>query len=165
MAGPGEARRRRDALRAASVRSPAVHHVFLRHHRPAEEHRALGRRYADPAPEGAEAALRCPARRRCLLLHHLRLDDVELVREQPGPGRHHRLLRRQPFLPRPRRADPAGRRAAVFPVRDVGEIHCVIGTGGRDCGAWNCRDAACCVSTTRRHNHPYHHLHRIPAVR
>ena len=70
---------RRAAVRSAAVRSPALHPVFLGHHRRAQVHRARRRRHADPAPEGASAPLRHQAGRSRLLLHDLRLDDVELA--------------------------------------------------------------------------------------
>ena len=49
-------------LRAAAVRSPALHPVLLRHDRRAEMHRARRRRHAAAASQGAPAAMR-PARR------------------------------------------------------------------------------------------------------
>ncbi len=81
-------------VRAFPVRSPALHHVFLRHHRRAEVHRARRRRHAAPAPEGTPAARRPEARRAPVLLHDLRLDDVELARVRSRLARHHRALRR-----------------------------------------------------------------------
>ena len=46
-------RRRADRLRAAAVRSSALHPVFVGHDRRAEVHRARRRRHAAAAPEGA----------------------------------------------------------------------------------------------------------------
>jgi hypothetical protein len=43
--------------------------------------------YPAAAPEGAGAAHRSRSRRSDLLLHHLRLDDVELADLQPGSRR------------------------------------------------------------------------------
>ncbi len=54
--------RRAAQLRAAAVRPPALHPVFLRHHRRAEVHRARRRRHAAAAPEGTPAAHRPAAR-------------------------------------------------------------------------------------------------------
>ena len=71
--------RRPDRLRGPAVRPPAVHPVLLRHHRRAEVHRPRCGRHAAAAPEGASAAWRREARRPAVLLHHLRLDDVELA--------------------------------------------------------------------------------------
>ena len=51
-------RARRAAVRAAPVQPSALHPVFVRHDRRAEVHRARRRRHADPAPQGASAALR-----------------------------------------------------------------------------------------------------------
>ena len=69
-----------DRVRAAAVRPSALHPVFLGHHRRAEVHRARRRRHAAAAPEGAPAAQRRASRGdRAVLLHHLRLDDVELA--------------------------------------------------------------------------------------
>ena len=44
-------------LRAAALRSPALHPLLVRHDRRAEMHRARRRRHAAAAPEGAPAAL------------------------------------------------------------------------------------------------------------
>ena len=44
-------------VRAAAVRAPALHPLLVRHDRRAEMHRALRRRHAAPAPQGAPAAL------------------------------------------------------------------------------------------------------------
>ena len=69
-------------VRAAALRPPALHPLLLGHDRRAEVHRARRRRHAAPAPEGAPAAHRRAARRARLLLHDLRLDDVELARRR-----------------------------------------------------------------------------------
>ena len=58
-------------LRAAALRSSALHPLLLRHDRRAEMHRARRRRHAAAAPEGAPAALLAAGRRKALLLHHL----------------------------------------------------------------------------------------------
>src|SRR5258708_934872 len=75
----GSARDRRP-LRAAALRPSAVHPVLIRHDRGAQVHRARGGRRAAQAPVRAAAALRLEARRSPVLLHHARLDDVELAR-------------------------------------------------------------------------------------
>ena len=82
-------------LRAAAVRSSALHHVLLGHDRAAQVHGARRRRDAAPAPEGAGAAHRPRPRRPDLLLHHLRLDDVELAGVEPRGRRDGRALRRR----------------------------------------------------------------------
>ena len=96
-AGPGGnrssaalARRDRSAaadgprVRAVAVRSSALHLVFIGNDGPAQVHRAHGRRRADPTPKRTRAALRPASRGRVDLLHHMRLDDVELAGERPG---------------------------------------------------------------------------------
>ena len=92
-------------VRAAAVRSSALHPVFVRHDRRAEVHRARRRRHAAAAPEGASAALRHQARRSPLLLHDLRLDDVELAGVGARVRRDAAALRRL--------AVPSGRQRAV----------------------------------------------------
>ena len=77
---PRAARAGADRLRALAVRPSALHPVLVRHDRRAEVHRARRRRHAAAAPEGAPAARRPQARRPAVLLHDLRLDDVELAR-------------------------------------------------------------------------------------
>jgi acetoacetyl-CoA synthetase len=67
----------------AALRPPALHHVFLGHHRRAQVHRARRRRRAAAAPQGTQAARRREAGRPPVLLHHLRLDDVELAGVRP----------------------------------------------------------------------------------
>ena len=62
----------------------ALRHVFLRYDRCAEMHRARSRRHSAAAPEGARPALRRGNRRPPVLLHHLRLDDVELAGQRAG---------------------------------------------------------------------------------
>ena len=76
-----------DRLRAAAVRSSALHPLLVGHHRRAEVHRARRGRHVAAAPEGAPAARRREAGRSALLLHDVRLDDVELARLRPRqPG-------------------------------------------------------------------------------
>ena len=68
----GEFRARRDRVRAASIRSPALHHVFVGYDRAAEVHRARCGRDAAATPEGARAAHRREARRPHFLLCDVR---------------------------------------------------------------------------------------------
>ena len=84
----------RGSIRAAALRPSALYPVLLRHDRRAEMHRALRRRHADAASEGASAPLRCQAGRQAVLLHHLRLDDVELAGLRPRQRRDAPALRR-----------------------------------------------------------------------
>jgi hypothetical protein len=74
-------------FRGAALRPPALHPVLLRHHRQAQVHRPRRRRHPAPAPEGAGAAHRPgPRATGSVLLHHLRLDDVELAGQRAGLG-------------------------------------------------------------------------------
>ena len=73
------------------------------HDRRAEVHRARRRRHAAAAPEGTPAARRRQARRPPVLLHDLRLDDVELAGVGPRRGRDAAAVRRLAVRrPRPR---------------------------------------------------------------
>ena len=80
----GRVRRRQaggaDRVRAAAVRPSALHPVLLRHDGRAEVHRPRRGRNAAAAPEGAPAAQRRQGGRPAVLLHDVRLDDVELAR-------------------------------------------------------------------------------------
>ena len=100
-------------VRAAALRPPAVGALQLGHHRPAEGDRALAGRHPARAPEEAEPAPRRPARRPRVLVHHHRLDDVELPRGRAAHARRDRALRRQPRPPGPRRAVGPGRADAA----------------------------------------------------
>ncbi len=88
-----------------------------------EVHRARRRRHAAAAPEGAPAAFGREAGRPGVLLHHLRLDDVELAGVRPGRGRHAAALRR--FAVRRPRQHPVRlrRRRAHDAFRHVGQVH------------------------------------------
>ncbi len=100
-------------LRAPPLRPPALHSLLVWHDRRAEMHRARRRRHAAAASQGAPAPLLAQAGRKALLLHHLRLDDVELARDGARQQRHPAPLRRLALLsrtatrssttPRPRR--------------------------------------------------------------
>ncbi len=106
--GRGAGQGRRAPLRATSLRSPRLHRLFLRNHWPAEVHRPRRRRHAASARQGADAPHRRQAGRPHFLLHHLRLDDVELARQRAGRGRDHHPLRRLAAAPGAGRAVPAG---------------------------------------------------------
>ena len=86
--------RSRGHFQRVPLRPPAVHHVLVGHHRRAQVHRPLPRRRAAAAPEGAPAAQRRARRRPPVLLHDLRLDDVELAGFRPRLRRHAAALRR-----------------------------------------------------------------------
>ena len=103
----------RHRVRAPAVRPSALHPVFLGHDRRAQVHRARRRRHAAAAPEGASAPHRPQARRPAVLLHHLRLDDVELAGVGPRLRRHAAAVRRLALLPEPQRAVRSGRHRAA----------------------------------------------------
>ena len=96
-----------------------LHHVLLNHRRP-EVHRALRRRRAAAAPEGAQAARRREAGRPRVLLHHLRLDDVELAGLRCRRATRLLLYDGSPFGGQP---DPVRLRAAEAhdPLRHLGQ--------------------------------------------
>ena len=109
-------------VRRRALRSPRVHPLLVGHHRSAEGHRARRRRHAAPAPEGAPAAHGPAPGRPAVLLHHLRLDDVELAGERPRERRHAGALRRL--------ADPPGLPARCGGMADEEGIT-VFGTSAR----------------------------------
>ena len=76
--------RRADRLSGAAVRPSAVHPVLVGNDGCAEMHRARRRRHAVATPEGTPAARRPQVRRPPVLLHDLRLDDVELAGLRAG---------------------------------------------------------------------------------
>ena len=92
----GRADRRAADVRAGAVRPPAVRALLLGHHRAAQADRARPRRHPAGAPEDARAAPRPRPGRPVLLVHHHRLDDVELPGLRPGGRRGDRAVRRQP---------------------------------------------------------------------
>ena len=99
--------RRRDArVRPRPLRPPPVGPLLLGHHRPAQGHRPGPRRHPPRAPEEDAPPRRRAGRRPHLLVHHHRLDDVELPRLDAPHRRVDRPLRRQPRPPR--RSTPSG---------------------------------------------------------
>ena len=106
VAGVGRAARRaRSArVRPGRLRPPAVRAVLLGHHGAAEGDRARPRRDPARAPQGAGAAPGPGSGRPLLLVHHHRLDDVELHGVGAGPGVGGGVVRRRPRRPRPHRA-------------------------------------------------------------
>ena len=98
--------------------TPPLHPLLLGHHRRAQVHRPRHRRHPAPAPEGAPAALRPQAGRHArLLLHHVRLDDVELAGVGAGVGGHPGAVRRLALPSRRRgavRSPPTEARINVF---------------------------------------------------
>ena len=89
---------------AGAVRPPAVRALQLGHDRAAEGDRARPRRHHRRAPQDHRAAPRPRRRRPLLLVHHHRLDDVELPGVRPARRRDDRAVRRRPGVPRSRRA-------------------------------------------------------------
>ena len=79
----GVSSRRSPPRRRDSSALPFDHPLYILylvgHDRRAQMHRPWRRRHAAPAPQGTPAALRRARRRPALLLHDLRLDDVELA--------------------------------------------------------------------------------------
>ena len=116
-------------LRAPAVRPSALHHVLVGHDRPSEVHGARGGRNAAAASEGARAAHRPRSRRPALLLHHLRLDDVELAGLEPRGRGDGGALRRRPARAA---SDPLGHGAAgaADGVRHEREVSRAGGEGG-----------------------------------
>ena len=82
------------------LRSPAVHHVLVGNDRRAQVHRARARRNVAAASQRACAAYRHRRDRSLVLLHDLRLDDVELAGQRPGRRGDTRLVRRLSVLQR-----------------------------------------------------------------
>ena len=97
-------------VHARAVRPPAVGALLVGDDRPAEGHRAVARRDRRRAPQGARAPVRPRPRRPVPVVHHHRLDDVELPRRRAARRRDARALRRQPGPPGPGRA--VGRRSS-----------------------------------------------------
>ena len=89
-------------VRAGALRPPAVGALLLRHDRPAQGDRARPRRHPARAAQEAPAPGPAPGRPH-VLVHHDRLDDVELPRRLPALRRRDRAVRRQSRVPRPRR--------------------------------------------------------------
>ena len=133
--GPvGDAHRHRRAagVHARPVRPPAVGALLLGDDRAAQGHRAGARRDRRRAPQGARVPARPRPRRPVPVVHHHRLDDVELPDRRPAGRRDARALRRQPGPPRPGRAVGCGRAAPGEPVRHVGALPAGVPEGGAD---------------------------------
>ncbi len=78
-AGFGALRGQAGQLRAAALCPSALHPVFVGHDGHPEMHRAFRRRHAAEACQRTAPALQYSRRGAAVLLHHLRLDDVELA--------------------------------------------------------------------------------------
>ena len=112
-------------VRPAALRPPAVGAVLLGHDRAAQGDRPRPGRHAAGAPQEDALASRRPGGRPRLLVHHHRVDDVELPRRRAADAGVDRPLRRQPghavprtacgISPRSRRPRPSGRARASSP--------------------------------------------------
>ena len=114
-----------------ALRPPALGPLLLRHHRPAEGDRPGPRRDPARAPEEAQPPRRRPGRRPRLLVHHHRLDDVELPRRRPAHPRLDRPLRRQPRPPRHGRALGPRRARRDHLLRHQRQLHRRLHEGRR----------------------------------
>ena len=92
--GVADRARRGAGVRPRAVRPPAVGALFVRHHRAAEGDRPGPGRDPARAPEDAAPAPRRAGRRPAVLVHHDRLDDVELHRLRAADRRDGAALRR-----------------------------------------------------------------------
>ena len=101
------------------------------HHRAAQGDRAGPGRHPARAPEEDAAALGPDARGPLLLVHHHRLDDVELPRGRSPRRQHDRPLRRPA---RPPRALAAGRGGGGHVLRHERRLHHRLHEGGRRAG-------------------------------
>ena len=101
----------RARVRGGAVRAPALGGLLLRHHRPAEADHARSRRRRPRAPQGALVPPGPAPGRRVHLVHHDRLDDVELPGRRPAGRGDDRAVRRQRHVPGNGPAVAAGRRA------------------------------------------------------
>ena len=143
---------RGSVVRAAAVQPSALHPLLLGHDRRTEVHRAWRRRDAHPAPQGASASLRHRRGRPRLLLHDLRLDDVELARLCAGVRRDAGLVRRIAVLSRRQCSVRSRRRDGHDALRDVTQVHRRGGEG---------RARADDIPPARDRAH--HHVNRLAA--
>ena len=111
MGGADRRARRAADLRTGPVRPPVVGPLFVGHDRPAEGDRPRPRRRRPRAFEGDRPDVRHPRRRPDVLVHHDRLDDVELPGRLDARRRRAGPLRRQPRLPEPGASCGTSRRA------------------------------------------------------
>src|SRR5271166_1219697 len=101
----------RAGVRGGAVRAPALGRLLIGHHRAAEADHARSRRHRPGAPQGALFPSGSAAGRCLHLVHHDRLDDVELPGRGAAGGPDDRALRRQRHLPGHGPAVAAGGRA------------------------------------------------------
>ena len=101
--GPAGRRGARAGVRGGALRPSALGGLLLGHHRDAEADHARSRRDRARAPQGPLVPPGPAARGRVRLVHHHRLDDVELPGRRPAGRSDHRALRRQCRLAGPDR--------------------------------------------------------------
>ncbi len=112
MGGTGHrGRPARAGVRGGAVRAPALGGLLLGHDRAAEADHARTRRHRPRAPQGALVPSGPSAGRRLHLVHHDRLDDVELPGRGAAGRPDDRAVRRQRHLPGHGPAVAAGGRA------------------------------------------------------
>ncbi len=116
-------RRRRAGVRARAVRPPAVGALLVRHHGAAEGDRPGPGRDPHRAPQEAPPPRGPAGRRPLLLVHHHRLDDVELPGQRPAHRRRDRALRRLSRIPGHGRAVGLRRVGGGDDVRHQRELH------------------------------------------
>ena len=127
-------RRGRARVRAGPVRPPALGALLVRDHRAAQGDRAgPGRDPARAAQDGPPAP-GLPRGRPGVLVHHDRLDDVELPRRGAADRRRDRALRRQPGHAHPRPAVGPRRAGGRHDVRDQRELPRRLHEGGGRAG-------------------------------
>ena len=109
-------------LHPPALRPPALRALLVGHHGPAQGHRARCRRHAAAAPQGAPAALRRPPGRAPVLLHHLRLDDVELAGHRARQRGDAGAVRRLALPPLARHPPRRRRRGGDRRLRHLGQV-------------------------------------------
>ena len=105
-----------------SVPHAALDSFLQRHHRAAESHHPQPRRHPPRAAETAAPEHEPQPGRRAVLLHHHRLDDVELHGQLARARREAAALRREPRLSRAGRAVADGGRGQGDAVRRVARV-------------------------------------------
>ncbi len=114
------------------LRPPALGPLLLRHDRACRRRSSTARAGScSSTSRQLDLHARRPARRPLLLVHHDRLDDVELPRRRPADRGRDRALRRQPRPSRPGRALGPGRARRGDDVRHQRRLHRGLHEGRR----------------------------------
>ena len=114
------------------LRCTWLHPLQLGHYWGSQVHRSPRRGVAPEARGRTSAPLRHSSRRCCLLLHDLRLDDVELAGVCTCHGSLTRPLRRIPFSPHTKSSVGFGRRVWHHFVRNVSKVpRCIAQDGSK----------------------------------